>query len=79
MKWGSKNFPDNKKLNEAFPDIPVVLEGNDRHFTLANEKALEMADIDKLTEVEGGKIQTHKGELTGILIDNATKLLDKIN
>ena len=78
QKWGSENFPDNKKLNEAFPDIPVVLEGDDRHFTLANEKALEMADINKLTKVEGGKILRHEGELTGILIDNAVKLIDKI-
>ena len=77
-EWESQNFPNNKKLNEAFPDIPVVLEGNDRNFTLANAKALEMANIDELTKVKGGKILSHKGELTGILIDNAIKLLDRI-
>jgi len=77
-KWESQNFPDNKKLNEAFPNIPVVLEGIDRHFILANDKALEMADIDEFTKVEGGKILSNKGELTGILIDNAIKLLDII-
>ncbi len=77
-KWESQNFPDNKKLNEAFPNIPVVLEGIDRHFILANDKALEMADIDEFTKVEGGEILSNKGELTGILIDNAIKLLDII-
>ena len=76
--WEYQNFPDNKKLNEAYPDIPVVLEGNDRNITLANAKALEMANIDELTNVEGGKILSHKGKLTGILIDNAIKLLDRI-
>ena len=78
MNWESQNFPDNKKLNEAYPNIPVVLEGNDRNITLANAKALEMANIDELTKVEGGKILSHKGKLTGILIDNAIKLLDRI-
>ena len=77
-KWEYENFPDNKKLNEAYPDLPVVLERNDRNFTLANAKALEMADINELTKVEGGKILRRKGKLTGILTDNAIKLLDRI-
>ena len=37
-----------------------------------------MANIDELTKVEGGKILSYKGKLTGILIDNAIKLLDRI-
>ena len=77
-KLETQNFPDNKKLNKAFPDIPVILEGIDRHFILVNDKALEMANIDELTKVEGGKILSYKGKLTGILIDNAIKLLDRI-
>lgn len=76
--WGPQEFLNNKKLNESFPDIPVVLEGVDRHLLLANDKALEMGGVDQFTNVEGGKILINKGELTGILIDNAINLLDKI-
>ena len=54
------------------------MEGVDRHLLLANDKALEMGGIDQFTNVEGGKILINKGELTGILIDNAINLLDKI-
>jgi predicted amidohydrolase YtcJ len=76
--WESQELANNKKLNEAFPDIPVVLELIDRHLLLANEKALEIADIDEFTNVEGGEIKSNKGELTGILIDNAINLLHSL-
>ena len=77
-QWKDKSFPDNKKLNAAFPDTPVVLERIDGHALWVNQKAIEMAGIDINTEVEGGQIIKHKGKLTGILVDNAKKLVDKI-
>lgn len=43
--WADKQFPDNKKLSELFPDIPVVLERVDFHAVIANDKAIEMLGI----------------------------------
>lgn len=77
-QWEDKSFPDNQKLNAAFPDVAVVLERIDGHAFLVNQKALEMAGIDQDTQVEGGQIVKQKGKLTGILVDNAMALVFKI-
>ena len=77
-KWDNPSFPDNQKLNVSFPDIPVVLERIDGHALLVNKKAIEMAGIDQATIVEGGQIIKQKGKLTGVFVDNAKKLIQKI-
>ena len=77
-KWSDVKFLDNQKLNEAFPDIPVVLGRIDGHAYLVNQKALEMSGINLQTEVEGGQIFKHNGKLTGVLVDNAMQFVQKI-
>ena len=77
-KWSDVTFLDNQKLNKAFPDIPVVLGRIDGHAYLVNQKALEMAGINLQTEVERGQIVKHNGKLTGLLVDNAMQLVQKI-
>ena len=77
-QWEDKSFPDNQKLNIAFPDVAVVLERIDGHAFLVNQRALEMAGINQYTQVEGGQIIKQKGKLTGILVDNAMSLVYKI-
>jgi predicted amidohydrolase YtcJ len=70
--WKEKDFPDNVKLSELFPDRPVVLNRVDGHALLANDKALELAMIKALDKVIGGEIiSDEKGMMTGLLIDNA--------
>ena len=70
--WKEKNFPDNVKLSELFPDRPVVLSRVDGHALIANNKALELAMIKAADKVTGGEIVTdEKGMMTGLLIDNA--------
>ena len=76
--WTDQPLPDNSKLNEAFPDTPVLLERIDGHAYWVNQKAIEMAGIDLSTEVEGGQIAKHKGKLTGILVDKAIQLVNNI-
>lgn len=73
--WPGKEFPDNEKLNEIFPDRPVILSRIDGHAAIANEKALEMAGVKAGEKLEGGEIEVKDGKLTGILIDNATSLV----
>lgn len=71
----SPQFPDNKKLNELFPDRPVLLTRIDGHAAVANQKALEIAGIKAGDRLTGGDIETKNGQLTGILIDNAVDLV----
>jgi len=74
-KFPGKAFPDNKKLNELFPTTPVVLERVDGHALLANARALELGGVKPGQRLTGGMIETKKGRLTGILIDNAQHLV----
>lgn len=73
--WEVKQFPDNTKLNELFPNRPVILERIDGHAAIANTKALELAGIKPGDKLTGGEIETKNGNLTGILVDNAEVLV----
>jgi hypothetical protein len=87
--WPVKEFPDNKKLNELFPDRPVLLTRIDGHAAIANKRALEMAGVKPGIKITGGdvftyqpvgKVDINSNELsadlmTGILIDNAIDLV----
>lgn len=44
--WETKEFPNNAKLNELFPDIPIVLTRIDYHASLVNDAAIKKAKID---------------------------------
>ncbi len=69
--WPEKSFPDNKRLNELFPDVPVYLIRVDGHAAWCNAKALELAGINAKTNIAGGEILLKDGRPTGVLIDNA--------
>jgi predicted amidohydrolase YtcJ len=73
--WAIKEFPSNDKLNELFPDRPVMLTRIDGHAAIANQKALQLAGLKPGDKIAGGDIEVKNGRLTGILIDNATELL----
>jgi predicted amidohydrolase YtcJ len=72
----SKNIPDKRILDSLFPNRPVFLKRIDGHAALVNQKALDMTGITVNTVVDGGKVETKNGALTGILIDNAMDLVD---
>ncbi len=74
-KFPGKQFPSNEKLNQLFPNTPVTLERVDGHAMLANNKALQLAGIKLGQTLTGGSIETKNGKLTGILVDNAVKLM----
>lgn len=58
-----------------FPDRPVLLTRIDGHAAIANQKALQLAGVKPGQQLTGGSIETKKGQLTGILIDNAIGLV----
>jgi len=86
--WAVKEFPNNEKLNELFPDRPVLLTRIDGHAAIANQKALDLAGIKAGDTLTGGEIITYPNtdkvtssetnprlKLSGVLIDNAVGLV----
>lgn len=76
--WEDKQFPDKEVLDKLFPDKPVILKRIDGHAILCNQKALDLAGINKQTNIAGGIIEKKNGLLTGILIDNACNPVEDI-
>jgi predicted amidohydrolase YtcJ len=75
--WEIKAFPDKSKLDEVFPDNPVLLVRVDGHAIWCNSKALEIAGVTSDSKVQGGEVLVENGEPTGILIDNAEGLVTR--
>src|SRR5690606_16205418 len=73
--WDEKSFPDDTRLNELYPDRPVLLTRIDGHAAIANKKALEIAGVKPGQTLTGGEVEVKDGALTGILIDNAIDLV----
>lgn len=69
--WDVKVFPTNEKLNELFPNRPVLITRIDGHAAIANQHALDLAGIQAGDTLTGGEIEEMEGTLTGLLIDNA--------
>ncbi len=72
---GRQEFPDNTKLNELFPNRPVLITRIDGHAAIANDKALTLAGIKPGDQITGGDIEVQAGKLTGILVDKAIGLV----
>lgn len=76
-QWPGEQFPTNEKLTEMFPNTPVVLTRIDGHAVIANNAALMRDTIVMSTVIDGGlMVKDAKGNLTGLLIDNAVDLLN---
>ncbi|HSJ67388.1 MAG TPA: amidohydrolase [Anditalea sp.] len=73
--WDVKEFPTKEKLDELFPDTPVLLTRVDGHAAIANQKALDLGGITAGTTILGGKVLLKNGQPTGVLIDNAIGLV----
>jgi len=75
--WPEKRFPSRFDIDAVITDIPVILSRADGHALVANSKAFEMANVTSQTDVpSGGEIlQNAVGELTGIMVDNAQRLI----
>ncbi len=73
--WINKNFPDNSRLNQLFPDVPVMLIRVDGHVVLANDEALKRAGISENHHFGDGQVEVKNGRLTGILSETAADLI----
>ena len=74
--WPGKQFPTKDTLDLLFPDVPVLITRVDGHAAIVNQKALDLAGITVRTPISGGTIgRDAQGHLTGLLVDNATRLV----
>lgn len=77
--WGSDEFPSNSKLNELFPDIPVVLFRVDYHAVIVNETAIKLLGItpDDSSIPEDEAIM-EGGKFKGIFLENTASRFESI-
>jgi hypothetical protein len=77
--WGLGRFPTAAELDAAVRDRPVWLVRVDGHAGWANSQAMKEAGITTATKSPpGGQIETARGQPTGIFVDAATELIDKV-
>jgi predicted amidohydrolase YtcJ len=77
--WGLGRFPTAAELDAAVKDRPVWLGRVDGHAGWANSAAMKEAGITAKTESPaGGRIEKAGGQPTGIFVDAASDLIDKI-
>jgi len=75
--WPERRFPTRADLDAIVADRPVFLERIDGHAAVVNSAALALGGIDNTTaNPSGGSIERDSaGAATGMLIDNATSLV----
>jgi predicted amidohydrolase YtcJ len=75
--WGGE-LPRREWIDAVTPNHPVWVNRLDGHMSLANAAALRAAGVTRdVRDVEGGEIvRDSRGELTGLLKDNAKALVD---
>lgn len=75
--WEDKRFPKKAHIDSVCSDMPVALIRIDGHAMWCNSRALEIAGVDRDTIAPyGGEIlKDDDGEPTGILIDEAMRLI----
>ncbi len=79
-RWPGQQFPTKASLDAAISDRPVIVRRVDGHASWVNSKALALANVTKATpDPAGGKIlRDASGEPTGVFIDNAEELIDRV-
>ncbi len=77
-RWGGE-LPTRAWIDSVTPRTPVWVSRLDGHMSLANSAALALAGVSRSTpDIPGGTIvRDARGEPTGILKDNATRLVDR--
>lgn len=78
--WAVTTFPMHEALSAAVPDHPVYLTRVDGHAALVNARAMQLASLTRTaTDPPGGEIiRDSTGALTGVLVDNAQRLVGRV-
>lgn len=77
--WGLGRFPNAAELDAAVADRPVWLSRADGHAGWANSTAVKAAGVTARTPAPaGGRIELAGGQPTGVFVDGAMALVDKV-
>lgn len=79
-QWVQNQVPVKEWIDCFTPDIPVFVTRSDLHIGFANSAALRLAGINRTTADPAGGIidrDPHTGDPSGILRDNAMKLVQQ--
>lgn len=68
--WPGQQFPDNKKLNELFPENPVVLIRVDGHAVLVNDAAIALSGITADSVKNKKEAIMRNGLFTGVFLES---------
>ncbi|MBO9576948.1 MAG: amidohydrolase family protein [Sphingobium sp.] len=78
-KWGLGRFPTASDLVDIKDPRPIWLSRVDGHAGWANDAALKVAGITAATKSPaGGRIVMEAAKPSGVLVDNAMSLMDKV-
>lgn len=73
--WPNKQLPSREKIDEIFPNTPVLLYRVDGHSALVNGAMFRLAGIDENTKIDGGIIDYQSGIIKENAIDYVVSLL----
>ncbi|MGE7546474.1 amidohydrolase [Sporosarcina newyorkensis] len=78
--WADSSLPSKELLDAYFPDHPIILNHLECHYCLVNSAALKLAGITGDTENPrfGEIVKDENGEVTGILMEKAQSLVQKL-
>jgi hypothetical protein len=77
-RWADRTMPDNELLNSLFPDRPVLLQRVDGHAAVVNDAAMRAVGFDPEQPIAGGLAELRSGRPTGLLLDNAVAVFQRI-
>ena len=78
--WSGRQFPTAKQLDRVVGERPALMSRIDGHAVWVNTAALKLASITRATpDPNGGQIiRDAEGNPTGVLVDNATALVERL-
>lgn len=77
--WGSDEFPSNGKLNELFPDIPVVLFRIDYHAVIVNDVAIKLLGITPGdSSIPEGEAIMEGNKFKGVFLENTAERFESV-
>lgn len=70
--WNNKEFPSNEKLNQLFPDVPVLLTRIDFHAVIVNDAAIKRLGIKPGdSSVAPGEALMKNGKFQGVFLEKS--------